>query len=112
MPTYEYKCRSCEHQFEVIQSIKDDALSECPECGKDEAERQISGGGGLIFKGSGFYITDYRSASYKKDAKNDKPKTDKSESKSKTDTSKSDSKSTADKPKSQSSKSPSKSSGD
>ena len=79
MPTYEYECKKCGHQFETIQSIKDDPLKKCPksECpegtGKGTVQRLIGAGGGLLFKGSGFYITDYRSDSYKKSAKADKP---------------------------------------
>jgi putative FmdB family regulatory protein len=77
MPTYDYECKKCGHQFEAIQSIKDDALkkclkSECPEgTGKGTVQRLIGAGGGLLFKGSGFYITDYRSDNYKKSAKAD-----------------------------------------
>lgn len=68
MPTYEYKCKACEHQFEQFQSMKDAALTKCPECGKKQLERLIGTGGAIIFKGSGFYQTDYRSDSYKKSA--------------------------------------------
>lgn len=59
MPTYEYRCGDCKHQFEVFQSITDDALESCPEC-EGKVERLIGGGTGLIFRGSGFYITDYK----------------------------------------------------
>jgi len=59
MPTYEYRCTQCEHQFEVFQSIKDEPVRTCPVCG-GQVRRLIGGGNGLIFKGSGFYITDYR----------------------------------------------------
>ncbi len=58
MPTYSYKCRDCGYSFTIRQSIKEDALKECPECG-GEVRRLISGNTGLIFKGSGFYLTDY-----------------------------------------------------
>lgn len=58
MPTYEYKCKACGFRFEKFQSIKDEALQICPSCG-GELQRLLSGGVGLIFKGSGFYITDY-----------------------------------------------------
>ena len=68
MPTYEYRCKTCKHQFEKFQSIADSPLTECPKCGSF-VERLISGGGGLLFHGSGFYITDYRSESYKQAAK-------------------------------------------
>ena len=71
MPTYEYKCNKCGHRFERFQSIMAGPIRKCPECGKNAVERLISAGGGLIFKGSGFYITDYRDSSY-----NDKAKAD------------------------------------
>lgn len=70
MPTYEYLCKDCEHKFEEFQSIIDDPISVCPEC-KGKPERLISGGAGLLFKGSGFYITDYRNSKYKADAAKD-----------------------------------------
>jgi len=79
MPTYEYKCNACGHEFEAFQSIKDDPLTTCPRCGKEKVQRLISAGGGLLFKGSGFYITDYRSSSYKQAASKDsapKPSSD------------------------------------
>jgi len=69
MPTYDYKCAACGHKFERFQSIKADAIKKCPECGKNKVDRLIGTGAGLIFKGSGFYITDYRDASYKDKAK-------------------------------------------
>lgn len=78
MPTYEYECRTCGHQFEALQRITAEPLKRCPpgECpegtGKGRVRRLIGTGGGLLFKGSGFYITDYRSDSYKKAAKADK----------------------------------------
>ena len=72
MPTYEYKCDNCGHEFEKFQSIKAGAIRKCPECGKLKVRRLISTGGGVIFKGSGFYETDYRRSSYKKDAEKDK----------------------------------------
>ena len=72
MPTYEYKCTACEHRFEAFQSITEDPVRICPICGKEKVERLISAGAGLLFKGSGFYITDYRSESYKNDAKKEK----------------------------------------
>ena len=65
MPTYEYECKSCAHNFEVFQSMSDDPLKDCPECGK-EIRRLIFGGTGVIFKGSGFYVTD-KSSSAKKE---------------------------------------------
>ncbi len=59
MPTYDYRCKSCKHEFEKFQSITEDRIKICPECG-GEVERLIGAGAGLIFKGSGFYITDYK----------------------------------------------------
>jgi putative FmdB family regulatory protein len=64
MPTYEYECKSCGHNFEVFQSMSEDPLKECPECGK-ELRRLINGGTGVIFKGSGFYVTDKKAGSSK-----------------------------------------------
>jgi putative FmdB family regulatory protein len=73
MPTYDYKCQKCGHQFEVFQSMKDDRLTDCPleEC-EGPVKRLLGTGAGIIFKGSGFYETDYRSASYKKGQTADK----------------------------------------
>lgn len=70
MPTYEYRCTACQSEFEKFQRMSDEPVAECPACG-EAAERRLSGGAGLLFKGSGFYITDYRSDSYKKAAKAD-----------------------------------------
>ena len=85
MPTYDYECPDG-HRFEVFQKMSDDPVSECPECGKP-AERKISGGAGFLFKGEGFYITDYRSDDYKKKASAETP-----DSESKTSTKSSDTK--------------------
>ena len=71
MPTYEYKCSDCGEIFEEFQSMSAPHLTECKFC-KGRVSRLISGGSGLIFKGSGFYITDYRSDSYKKSASSDR----------------------------------------
>ena len=78
MPTYDYECKKCKRTFEVFQSMKDDAFTMCPEehCqrkewGKGEVKRLLGTGAGLIFKGSGFYSTDYRSDNYKQGAKKD-----------------------------------------
>lgn len=60
MPTYEYQCRACGHEFERFQKISEEPVRECPKCGRSEAERRISAGGGIVFKGPGFYATDYR----------------------------------------------------
>jgi putative FmdB family regulatory protein len=69
MPTYEYECKACGHTFEEWQSITADPIKKCPQCGKKKVERLFGTGGAIIFKGSGFYITDYRSDGYKKAAK-------------------------------------------
>ena len=71
MPTYDYRCSACGHAFEHFQSIHAPRLKKCPNCGKAKLERLIGAGGGLLFKGSGFYITDYRSRSYQEAAKKD-----------------------------------------
>lgn len=73
MPTYEYLCTSCQHKFEEFQRISEPPLKTCPTCG-GKVERLLSGGAGVLFKGSGFYKTDYRSDSYKKKAKEEKEK--------------------------------------
>lgn len=72
MPTYDYVCNGCEHEWELFQSIKANPVRKCPGCGKLKAKRIIGAGAGVIFRGSGFYETDYRSESYKKGAKADK----------------------------------------
>jgi putative FmdB family regulatory protein len=92
MPTYEYACDACGHQFEQFQSIKAGALRKCPACGKLKLRRLISGGGGLIFKGSGFYITDYRSDNYKQAAKKETETTPSGKSEGKSDGKKGDAK--------------------
>ncbi len=78
MPTYEYACKKCGHEFEFLQSMSAKPLAVCPEAlcaqkkwGRGRVEKKISGGAGLLFKGSGFYITDYRSEGYKQSAKKD-----------------------------------------
>jgi putative FmdB family regulatory protein len=88
MPTYEYVCSKCEHHFDLFQPITDSALTVCPKehCGmkrwgKGKVKRAIGGGAGLIFKGSGFYITDYRSDSYKEAAKKESAPASSSETK-------------------------------
>jgi putative FmdB family regulatory protein len=90
MPTYEYECAKCKKSFEMVQSMKDNALKTCPKdlCrqktwGKGAVKRKIGAGAGLIFKGSGFYITDYRSEGYKK-SKSDSSKSSDSSSTSST----------------------------
>ncbi len=72
MPTYDYECEACGHAFEKFQSITASPVRTCPECGKRKVRRLIGTGAGIIFKGSGFYQTDYRSESYKKAAEKEK----------------------------------------
>ena len=86
MPTYDYRCNACGKSFEIFHSMTQAAKRKCPECGKLKLERLIGAGSGVIFKGSGFYETDYRPESYNKDKAADKPQpssSKKSESKSK-----------------------------
>jgi putative FmdB family regulatory protein len=71
MPTYDYVCDACEHAFEEFQSFSDEVLSKCPKCGKKKLRRLFGSGAAILFKGSGFYETDYRSESYKAAAKKD-----------------------------------------
>ena len=73
MPTYDYECEACEHTFELFQNVGDSVKKKCPECKKMKLIRLIGGGAGFLFKGSGFYTTDYRSESYKSDASADRP---------------------------------------
>lgn len=106
MPTYDYVCDACKHEWEEFQSMTATPTKKCPECKKSKARRRIGPGAGIIFKGSGFYITDYRSDSYKKAADADsKPQSsdsgkssDSAKSESKSASSESGSKSTAAKP--------------
>lgn len=72
MPTYEYICNSCSHEFEVFQKMTESPLKKCPECKKNALKRKIGTGAGIIFKGSGFYQTDYRSKSYNEAASKEK----------------------------------------
>ena len=69
MPTYDYVCDACEHAFEEFQSFSDEVLTKCPKCGKKKLRRLFGTGAAVLFKGSGFYETDYRSESYQKAAK-------------------------------------------
>jgi putative FmdB family regulatory protein len=110
MPTYEYVCSKCGHEFEKFQSMSDKALTVCPEdrCaqkkwGRGKVSKKISAGAGLIFKGSGFYITDYRSDKYKEAAKKDSAASKPAESKP------AESKSTESKPAAKSESKPAKS---
>ena len=83
MPTYEYRCQACSHEHEAFQAMSAAPLRKCPKCGKLKLKRLIGTGAGIIFKGSGFYQTDYRSESYKSAAKAETEKASpKSESKS------------------------------
>jgi len=91
MPTYDYQCSACDYQFELFQSISAPVKRKCPECGKQKLKRLIGPGAAVVFKGSGFYQTDYRSESYKKRAAED----NKSQSSSSKDSSSKDSKSTS-----------------
>ena len=82
MPTYEYVCEKCGHEFEAVQTMSAKPLKICPaaDCaqkkwGRGTVKKKISGGAGLLFKGGGFYITDYRSEGYKQSAKKDSPET-------------------------------------
>jgi putative FmdB family regulatory protein len=68
MPTYDYVCDGCSHAFELFQSMSDPVKKTCPKCSKKKLRRLIGAGGAIVFKGSGFYKTDYRSESYKKGA--------------------------------------------
>jgi len=93
MPTYDYQCDACNHEFELFQSISAPVKRKCPECGKQKLRRLFGTGAAVVFKGSGFYQTDYRSESYKKAAEKDKKsmeKADKSEKKSSSDKPKKD----------------------
>ena len=71
MPTYDYACAACGHRFDEFQSMSAQPLKKCPSCKKSKLERLIGAGAGVIFKGSGFYQTDYRGSSYASDAKKD-----------------------------------------
>lgn len=90
MPTYAYRCENCHHEFDAFESITSKPQRECPACGKNTLKRLIGSGAGIIFKGSGFYCTDYRSDGYKSAAKTDtgaaKSKTDAKKPETKSDT--------------------------
>ena len=81
MPTYDYLCDNCNHEFEKFQMISANPLRKCPSCGKMQLQRLIGTGAGIIFKGNGFYETDYRSDNYKKGKEDAKPKSSDSEKK-------------------------------
>ena len=82
MPTYDYFCKKCQNTFEYFQSMSDSALEKCPKC-NSKVRRLISGGSGLIFKGSGFYLTDYAQKKEDKPTSKNKKKTDKKKPKEK-----------------------------
>ena len=84
MPTYDYRCKQCGHEFAAFQSITQDPLSRCPECGEDSLRRLIGAGAGIIFKGSGFYETDYKRSRKPNGGGESKGSEKKSESKSET----------------------------
>ncbi|MGC8640143.1 MAG: FmdB family zinc ribbon protein [Isosphaeraceae bacterium] len=91
MPTYDYVCDACGHEFEAFESIKAEPQKNCPECKTPKLRRKIGAGAAILFKGSGFYQTDYRSESYKKAAKAEKSSSEPAAtSKSETSTSKAD----------------------
>ena len=92
MPTYDYECDACGHTLEIFQSMTEGHKRKCPECGKNKLRRLIGAGAAVVFKGSGFYQTDYRSDSYKKGAAADKKAAEK-KSESKSDSKSSESKS-------------------
>ena len=94
MPTYDYVCNNCDHKFEEFQSITANPLKKCPSCKRMKLNRLIGTGAGVIFKGSGFYETDYRSNSYKDAAKQDSESAKKTDTK--TDSKTSNSKKTSD----------------
>lgn len=86
MPTYDYQCEACGHELEIFQGINEEPVKKCPECKKSKLKRQFGTGAAIVFKGSGFYQTDYRSESYKKGAKADQKSSEpKSDSNSKKD---------------------------
>lgn len=91
MPTYDYECDACGHEMELFQSITEDPIKKCPACRKNKLRRLFGTGAAIMFKGSGFYETDYRSESYKKAAAADKKKSESSSSDSSGSTTKSDS---------------------
>lgn len=91
MPTYDYQCDACGHTYELFQGINDPIVKKCPECGKNKLRRLFGTGAAIVFKGSGFYQTDYRSEGYRKAAEADKKASDSSSSDKKSDSKKSES---------------------
>lgn len=108
MPTYDYECDACEHKFEHFQGINDPHLTKCPECGKKKLRRLIGAGGAVMFKGTGFYQTDYRSDSYKAKAAADSKSGESNSPSSSSGESKSESKPAESKPETAEKKSPKK----
>jgi putative FmdB family regulatory protein len=96
MPIYTYRCKNCSHEFEKLQKISSDALKKCPECGKETLVRLFVAGGGLVFKGSGFYLTDYKKKSTSEASQSSKKSPAKSGAPSKSDSSKPDTSKKAD----------------
>ena len=92
MPTYDYRCEACGHEFELFQQMSAAVETTCPECGEESLRRLVGTGGAILFKGSGFYETDYRSASYKKAADSERKSNDSDKKDSSTSESKSESK--------------------
>ena len=92
MPTYEYECEACGHSFDEFQQISDKTLRTCPECGKRKLQRLIGAGAAVIFKGNGFYQTDYRSKKYTDEAKADSNKSSATSSSPKKESTSSDTK--------------------
>ena len=84
MPTYDYRCNACGHTFDELQSFSDPPLTKCPKCKKNKLERLFGGGGAIIFKGGGFYETDYRRAGQKADGDGEAAKTETKETKAET----------------------------
>jgi putative FmdB family regulatory protein len=107
MPTYDYECDACGHTFELFQTFSAPVEKKCPECGKLKLRRLFGTGAAVVFKGSGFYQTDYRSDSYKKAAEKDKPASE-SKSESKSESTSTDTKPSSDSGKSGKKKSPKK----
>ena len=93
MPTYDYECDSCGHKFELFQQISEAQKKKCPECKKNKLRRLFGTGAAIMFKGSGFYQTDYRSESYKKAAEKDSKASSESTSEAKPESKASDTKS-------------------
>ena len=88
MPTYDYRCNACDHEFELFQAITANPIRRCPKCKKLKVERLIGAGSTIIFKGSGFYQTDYRSEEYKSRVKEETSTPEKKDTKSKQETKK------------------------